>query len=371
MTSATQERSRGAISHLTRWLQMRVIAVGARFRSHGGVYMLSIATYAASLLQGYLLGRPLELGLAGLISTTVLVVSVGAIALLLLADLARLWRSGYPGSPTIVLLKRLFNDILSPGSVANAFHILLATGFFVIGFTNIKANIPLLHPFSWDGELMTLDKELHFGVLPHELLEPLITQPMAVLFVNVAYNVWFLLLMSFIIWQGFRERDTPLRQQFLMAYLVSWILGTALLGTIFSSAGPCFYGRLLPGPDPYAGLMSQLKQAAEVYPVWALSTQDMLWDSYANSNGLISGISAMPSMHVATSVIFFLCARAAGIRWLTWFTAIFAITILIGSVMLAWHYAVDGYAGVLIAVLAWWLAGLWVKRNPPVSSRPS
>ena len=44
--------------------------------------------------------------------------------------------------------------------------------------------------------------------------------------------------------------------------------------------------------------------------------------------------------------------------------------VLLGSVLLAWHYAVDGYAGAMIALACWWLAGLWVKRSP-LSSRPS
>ena len=37
--------------------------------------------------------------------------------------------------------------------------------------------------------------------------------------------------------------------------------------------------------------------------------------------------------------------------------AAFLVVILIGSVQLAWHYAVDGYAGILIAWGAWALAG--------------
>jgi hypothetical protein len=48
---------------------------------------------------------------------------------------------------------------------------------------------------------------------------------------------------------------------------------------------------------------------------------------------------------------------------------IFAGLILVGSVHLAWHYAVDSYAGILIAVLSWWIAGQlarWNMRLPHV-----
>ena len=77
----------------------------------------------------------------------------------------------------------------------------------------------------------------------------------------------------------------------------------------------------------------------------------------------------MPSMHVATTVLFICCAVASGKRWLIWFTSIFSAVILIGSVMLSWHYAVDGYLGAVIALACWKASGWWVKRS--FSSRPS
>jgi len=309
--------------------------------------------------------------LPGLAGSSILIVAATTISFWLLADLVRLWRSGYSGSPTVALANILFNKILTPGRISNGFHIFVATGFFAIGFTTLKSNIPKVNPFSWDETFMEMDRWMHFGTLPHEILAPLFQYPLVTFVMNFTYNAWFFMLMGFYLWQGFRDRDTPLRQRFFIAYFMCWALGTNVLGTIFSSAGPCFYGRLLPGSDPYAGLMAYLKATDAIYPIWAIGTQDMLWDSYVTSAGAISGISAMPSMHVGTSVTFFLCARASGIRWLSWLCGIFAVAILLGSVLLGWHYAVDGYAGALIALFCWWIAGLWVKYGPGVSSRPS
>lgn len=371
MTTAAEPSLRSATSGAWSWVSLRLRAILSATRAHLAIYAIALATYAAAMIQNHMLGEEVSLGLPGLAGGSILIVAMGLISFWLLYDLVKLWRSGYSGSPTVALTKTLFNTILTPGRIANGFHAFVATGFFAIGFTTLKSNIPKVHPFSWDEALMQLDRMLHFGRLPHEILAPVFQYPFVTFLVNVAYNAWFFLLMGYYLWQGFRDRDTPLRQRFFISYLLCWVLGTGLMGTIFSSAGPCFYGRLLPGPDPYAGLMAYLNQASGIYPVWALSTQNMLWDSYAESKGLISGISAMPSMHVGTSVIFFLCARAASIRWLAWLTGIFAATILIGSVVLAWHYAVDGYVGALIALFCWWIAGLWVKHSPAISSRPS
>ena len=337
---------------------------------HAELYLLAGFTYAASLLQSLVLGVPLEFGLAAILSTTTLLLVMLLILIRLAAELFWLWRSNHVGSTTPVLLRALFEDILAPERVANGVHALIATGIFAVGFTVIKANIPHALPFALDETLMRVDQALHFGTLPHEWLTPLLRSEVAIFSVNLVYNSWYFVLLGFFMWQGLLQPNTPLRQRYLLAYLLSWALGTLVLGTLLSSAGPCFYGRLVAGPDPYAGLMEQLAQASREYPVWALNTQDMLWQQYIAGKGEISGISAMPSMHVATSVLFLLCARSEGVRWLTWFCAVFAAMILLGSVLLGWHYAVDGYAGALVAIGCWKLAGWWVKRSP-LSSRPS
>lgn len=45
--------------------------------------------------------------------------------------------------------------------------------------------------------------------------------------------------------------------------------------------------------------------------------------------------------------------------------------ILVGSVHLAWHYAVDGYAAIALALTCWRLAGFIVcwHGNPPSTMR--
>lgn len=66
------------------------------------------------------------------------------------------------------------------------------------------------------------------------------------------------------------------------------------------------------------------------------------------------------SMHVASSVLMaiFLYQRAL---WLGRLVAVFAMAMMIGSVLLTWHYAVDGCAGAVIAVICWVVAG-WLVR---------
>ena len=349
-------------------------AVRQGFTSHRVVYGIAILAYVWGIIECSLVGLPVNYGLVSLVSGTSLLFLGVLIGAWLAYDLFRLWRAGYQGRPLIALMHRLQTDILAPSRIANALHAFLANGIFFVGFIAIKKSIPLALPFTWDQTFMEMDKALHGGVLPHDWLLPLLGSPAALFLVNVSYNLWFVVLLFCFFWFGYAKTDSRLRQRYLIAYLSLWLVGTCVLGTVFSSAGPCFYGFVVDGANPYDGLLATLKSANAVYPIWAVPTQETLWQSHLAGHGEVEGVSAMPSLHVATSVLFVLQARAWGKRWALWFTMPFAALILIGSIVLGWHYAVDGYAGAVIALICWWLAGKLApaeEEAKTLSSRPS
>ncbi|WP_348626143.1 phosphatase PAP2 family protein [Mesorhizobium sp. LNJC403B00] len=92
--------------------------------------------------------------------------------------------------------------------------------------------------------------------------------------------------------------------------------------------------------------------------------QDIVWSGYIGATPGSLGISAFPSMHVAMAVLFALYAtrrsRLAGL--LMW---AFAAIIMVGSVVLGWHYAVDGYASVLISIAIWKACGYFLGKFAP------
>jgi hypothetical protein len=224
--------------------------------------------------------------------------------------------------------------------------------FFSI-FTSFKSIIPFINPFSWDATLADWDRILHGGLDPWTLMHPLVGHPFATTVINFFYQCWVYILYGVLVWQAFALSDRRLRMQFFLTLVVSWALLGSFAATLLSSAGPVYFGRITGLEDPFQPLMNYLRAASEVSPVWALELHERLWDAYvADSDQLGKGISAMPSIHVATAVLFALTTwrvsrRLGALFWL------YAAVILVGSVHLAWHYALDGYVAAAVTCLLW------------------
>ncbi len=233
--------------------------------------------------------------------------------------------------------------------------------FFSV-FTSMKSLIPLINPFAWDASLAAWDRVLHGGTDPWLLMQPLLGFPVVTSVVNFFYQCWLFVLYGFLVWQGFSLRDQRLRMQFFLTLMLVWVLLGNLMATVLSSAGPVYFGRVTGLEDVFLPLMDYLRTANQTYPVWALELHDRLWNAYTlDDNPLGKGISAMPSIHVASSVLFALVAwrahRLAGIVF-----ALYAVIVMIGSVHLAWHYALDGYVAALLTWLLWRAAGRLAAR---------
>ncbi|MCF6124210.1 MULTISPECIES: phosphatase PAP2 family protein [Mesorhizobium] len=283
-----------------------------------------------------------------------------ALALGTLFHLALVQRETEPLHTFLKSLGRFFGDA---ERIANSLNGLGAGLAFISAIGVLKGAIAILSPFAWDKALAHADRILHFGRAPHEWLWFVVQSPLALKIINIAYNFWFVVLITAVFTVCITRKDTKLRHQFLMSFMTVWTLGGFFLAMGLSSAGPCFYERLGFGND-FHPLMQALAVADRVYPIWALSTQDMLWSGYTGATTGSVGISAFPSLHVVMAVLFALYAtrrsRLAGlVMWL------FAGVIMVGSVVLGWHYALDGYAGAFLMIAIWKVCGYLLTRFAP------
>lgn len=261
-----------------------------------------------------------------------------------------------PARPTLYLLSSL-KPYLKPQRLLFAAPAVLLIPVFATTFTFFKFGIPVLNPYSWDPFFTRLDYMMHGGHHPWTLLQPILGYPSVTRAIDVLYETWLFAMYALVTLQAFDTRRRELRMRFLLSFLVSWIVLGTIGAIAFSSMGPCYDPGVRNDTGPYAPLMAYLAEVDKLHPIGALRTQQMLWDNYRNNTMAIgSGISAMPSLHVAIAVLMALFgrrySRTAGIV----LTA-YAVVIFLGSIHLGWHYAVDGYVGAFGAWLIWWLVG--------------
>jgi hypothetical protein len=98
------------------------------------------------------------------------------------------------------------------------------------------------------------------------------------------------------------------------------------------------------------------------YKLGAYDWQGVLWKHHvAGEYGFAMGVSAMPSMHNAITVLYALSLAGASrpIRIAAW---AYVGIIFVGSIHLGWHYAVDGIAAGAMMWGIWAAAGTYLDR---------
>ena len=266
------------------------------------------------------------------------------------------------GSLYPALGRALFGTAFSADRLANLFVPLVVGPLFFTTFGSFKRLIPLMNPYGWDTTLMHWDAWLHGGTQPWVLLQPIVGTPLVSSGINFFYNMWLALMFGTFIWQACSLKRPALRMQYLVSFLLFWVVVGTVLATLLSSAGPCYYGRVTGLDDPYAPLMDYLRAADETAPIWSLKVQELLWDNYVSGGTMLgSGISAMPSMHMAIATLMALLGWRIN-RWAGIGYTAFAAIILVGSVHLGWHYAIDGYVSILVGIAVWHATG-WALRR--------
>jgi hypothetical protein len=225
--------------------------------------------------------------------------------------------------------------------------------------------LPAIHPFSWDARLAEAGRILHGGRLPYTwLLPPLGGARTTQVVDRLYYEGWPLVLWAVFVWQVAADRRP--RTQFLFTFAAAWIVLGTLIAIIMSSAGPVYYAHVVHGPDVYAPLLAHHAAVDATHPLIGRRIQDFLWRSERlgiASGG--SGISAMPSMHVAMAELCAIAGRNSGRRLLAIGLTIFSIAILVGSVYLGPHYALDGYVSIVGIHVLWACARRIYPRAEP------
>ena len=213
--------------------------------------------------------------------------------------------------------------------------IMLLAGLNMVSFMWVKTLLNYYVPFWADPLLARADFRLFAGHEPWAVLHWLDFAGAGLVY----HPLWFVLLIFALLLTAAAQPSAQ-RSAVLLSYFVLWTVVGPLIHTALPAAGPIFYERF-----GYGARYAAISSSPEVRQV-----ADYLWEIYANKRfGAASGISAMPSMHVAMSTWTVIAFHQFARRWLP--VAIIGWAVITGlSIALGWHYASDGIVGSLAAL---------------------
>ena len=243
--------------------------------------------------------------------------------------------------------------------LAGTVLLLTAALLFTTMFSSIKTSFPLAHGFIHDVAQADIDKAIHFGVDPWRLLYAVAQHPLVLRALELNYNAfWFIICYGALYWVATSPRADGVRVRYILTWFASWIVVGNLMAGTWLSAGPVYYGHVTGDTARFAEQLAFLATTAGQQNS-AHNFQAYLWHLYSSGQvGIGSGISAFPSMHVALATLNALFIGEVSRRWAAVMWA-YVVLIIMSSVYLGWHYAIDGYAAVAtVAALHWALRRL-------------
>lgn len=228
-------------------------------------------------------------------------------------------------------------------------------GFYItyVSYRNLKNFLPFImsddgEPRKYDRELHKMDEWLLFGNDLSTILHSALGTGISAHILSYIY-VFFLPMVpiSIVIWSVW-SRNISYGYWFVTAQCLCWSLGT-LSYYALPTLGPNFY---------YPSLYTDLPHTAVKDLQDALSDgrQAKLLDPFSDG---IQSVAGFASLHVAITVCVALVAHyTIQTRWLRIGLWTFAGLTVTATTYFGWHYIADDIAGLLIAVVSVYLAGL-------------
>ena len=247
--------------------------------------------------------------------------------------------------------------LLEPRSLADLARFLVAMALTSYAYSWLKVAVPLLRPdVLFDPALFRLETALHLGVNPGRFLQGLFPYPVLWHALDHYYGAFILTVLVGLGWFG-ATLSLRERARFAAGFSFLWILGSWFYVAV-PSLGPCYVLK-----DDYAEVRAAMPMQS--------ATMDLLFAHYGRVRALprhpegaeISpylGIAAMPSLHVGAQAFLMLFARRRSRPLFLLFALLTGLTFFT-AVLSGWHYAVDGYAALLLA----WLCEAAGSRSVP------
>jgi hypothetical protein len=217
-----------------------------------------------------------------------------------------------------------------------------------VSYRNLKSFLPFIVTTKYDRELHLLDRALFFGHEPATVLHTLLGTNLTAHGLSYVY-LWFLPMVplgvtAWVVW----SRNMSIGYWFVTSQCVAWTLGT-LSYYALPTLGPGF---------EYVPLYADLADTP---------TSDLMSALSDGRNGVIYGVSTdtvqsvagFASLHCAITLLLALVVqytvRNRIAKWACWTN--FALTV-VATLYFGWHYIADDVAGIVIAIVAFYVGGI-------------
>lgn len=234
---------------------------------------------------------------------------------------------------------------LRPRVLLDILRLLAALALTSYVYSWLKIALPLLRPdVLFDQGLFRLETALHFGVNPGRLLQGLFPYQALWKVLDGYYGAFVFTVFAGVGWFAatLSLRD---RARFAAGFTLLWLAGSWFYLAV-PSLGPCYVLK-----EDYADVRAAMpSQSATMNVLFAHYGRVRTFHRHPEGTDIspFLGIAAMPSLHVAAQAFFAFFARRRSRVVFLLYAAATAIT-MFTAVVSGWHYALDVYAGLLLA----------------------
>jgi hypothetical protein len=227
--------------------------------------------------------------------------------------------------------------------VAWATHFLLKSFVFVI---NGK---------TWDLQLAVLDQRIHFGYSPSAFFTTLFTAPAFLMAVDIFYSgAYFFIVTAY---AGALLGLLPLRLKFAFgaAFTLVWAIGS-ILYVALPSWGPVYVFS-----SEFAQTLRHMPMTVAVQRVLYEEISSLVRNPEALRYVRFGSVAAFPSLHVTVVTLYAAASRRVSARWFH-INVLIVAGMVLGSVLTGYHYLIDAWAGIAIALVVWTACARYFER---------
>ncbi len=236
---------------------------------------------------------------------------------------------------------------------------------FLGGYTWAKCSIPFAVGYRWEEYWAEADRML-LGADAWRIAHGIMPSSLGSAWTFFYAVIWgFALVFSGALIAVFASRRFA--ATFFTAMMLSWLIGGIVMAYAISAAGPVFAH--LTDPDlaaRFQPLRGELLRILGEDDLVLLSQRYLAMGMNVKIAVKGGGISAMPSMHIATATILIIAAWKT--RWLS-LAILFWLLTFFGSVYLGYHYAVDAPVAAMVAMACWAAARRIYRERAPAEAR--